>query len=80
MENLHIQPSEIDAMQFWDYELTLEEYQKILKERKEEQDAQQEGNGNMDMSKMSSNMMRQAQSNMKMPSMPSFSMPSMPHL
>jgi len=75
MENLHIQPSEIDNMQFWEYEITLEEYQKILKERKEEQDTQQEGHGVGDLSKMGSNMMKQAQSNMKMPSMPSFSMP-----
>ena len=31
MEQLHIQPSEIDNMQYWEYEITLEEYDKILK-------------------------------------------------
>lgn len=75
MENLHVQPSEIDQMQFWEYEITLEEYQKILKERKEEQDKQQEGQGTGDMTKMGSNLIKQAQSGFKMPSMPSISMP-----
>lgn len=76
MENLHIQPSEIDNLQYWEYEMTLEEYQKILKERKEQQEAQQEGQPAMgDIGKMGSNMMRQAQSGLKMPSMPNISMP-----
>jgi len=75
MENLHVQPSEIDNMQYWEYEITLEEYQKILKERKEEQDKQQEGSGMGDISKMGSSMMRQAQNSIKVPNMPSISMP-----
>lgn len=79
MENWHIQPSEIDNMQYWEYEISLEEYEKILKERKEEQDKQQEGM-NMNPSKMGSDMMKQAQSGFKMPSMPSMPSISMPHL
>lgn len=76
MENWHIQPSEVDAMQYWEYELSLEEYQKILKERKEQQEEQQGSQPGMgDISKMGSNMMKQAQSGFKMPSMPSISMP-----
>lgn len=75
MENLHVQPSEIDNMQYWEYEITLEEYQKILKERKEQQDEQQGNQPGMgDISKMGSNMMKQAQSGFKMPNI------SMPHL
>lgn len=75
MENLHIQPSEIDNMQFWEYQITIEEYQKILKERKDEQDTQQENSGIGNVSEMGSNMMRQAKSNIKMPNMPNVSMP-----
>lgn len=79
MENWHIQPSELDNMQYWEYEISLEEYEKILKERKEEQDAQQEGM-NMNPTKMGSDMMKQAQHNLKMPSMPSMPNISMPHI
>ena len=76
MENWHIQPSEIDNMQYWEYEISIEEYQKILKERKEQQDEQQGSQPGMsDISKMGSNMMKQAQSSFKMPTMPSISMP-----
>lgn len=35
MEKLHIQPSEIDAFPFYEYEYTVEIYNDILKERKE---------------------------------------------
>ena len=68
MEQWHIQPSELDNMQFWEYE-------KILKERKEEQDKQQASSGMNDPAKMGSNMMKQAQSSMKIPKMPNISMP-----
>ena len=77
-EQLHWQPSEIDNMFYWEYEISIEEYQKILKERKEQQEEQQGSQpGTGDISKMGSNMMRQAQSGFKMPSMPSFSMPKL---
>ena len=75
MEQWHIQPSELDNMQFWEYEISLEEYEKILKERKEEQDKQQASSGMNDPAKMGSNMMKQAQSSMKIPKMPNISMP-----
>lgn len=77
MEQLHIQPSEIDNMQYWEYEITLEEYEKILKERKEEQDKQQEASNMSDPMKMGNSMMRQAQSSMKMPSMPKLNIPKL---
>lgn len=76
MENLHIQPSEIDNMQYWEYEITIEEYQNILKERKEQQETQQEGqspNNLGDINKLSNNLMRSAQNSVKMPSMPNLS-------
>jgi len=34
MEKLHIQPSEIDAFPFYEYEYTVEIYNDILKDRK----------------------------------------------
>jgi len=38
MEKLHIQPSEIDALPFYEYEYTLQFYNEILVERKEVND------------------------------------------
>ena len=77
-EQLHWQPSEIDGMFYYEYEISIEEYQKILKERKEQQEEQQGSQSGMgDISKMGSNMMKQAQSGFKMPSMPSLSMPKL---
>lgn len=69
MENWHIQPSELDALPFYEYEISVEEYEKILKERKEEQNKQQSSYDTANPSKMSSNMLRQAQSSMKVPKM-----------
>jgi len=73
----HIQPSEIDRMIYFEYEILIEEINRQQKEerkRQEEQDKkQQKGMPNM------SSMMRNAQASMpKMstPSMPKISMPN----
>lgn len=64
-------------MQYWEYEISLEEYEKILKERKEEQEKQQEASGMGDPMKMGNSMMKQAQSHIKMPSMPKINIPKL---
>jgi len=38
MEKLHIQPSEIDAFPYYEYEYTLQFYNEILNERKDTND------------------------------------------
>ena len=71
----HIQPSEIDRMAFFEYEMLRDD---IVKHNKEEEKRQKEQEEQNNYSKPNVNsMMRQAQQSMpKMPSMPS--MPSMP--
>ena len=64
-KEFHIQPSEIDWMQVWEYELFIKLLNEIVKEANEEQEAEQ--------GKYSANQyMKQAKSMIpKMPSMPS---------
>ena len=78
MEGLHLQPSEIDAMQFWELETTIEEYSKILEERKKQNDQEQaQYKDSFDAGKMGKDVMRNVQS-LKPPAMPS--MPKMPSI
>lgn len=66
----HVQPSEIDKLQFYEYEMYLDEINRDIKEqekRKKEQEKEQKAS----MPNMG-NIMRTAQSSMpKMPTMPS---------
>lgn len=41
MEQLHIQPSEIDALEYWRLELMVDVYGEILEERKKKEGEQQ---------------------------------------
>ena len=71
VKNFYIQPSEIDRMPFWEYELFFKEVNKYVKE---ENKRQEEENKKYDTSKYKP-------SNYKMPKMDgagSFKMPSMP--
>jgi hypothetical protein len=77
LEKLHLQPSELDLLPFYEYEYTLEIYNDLLKDRNK-QEAQNtkdtQDKYNMD------GMKNQAQKNMgqyKMPSMPSMTMPKL---
>ena len=75
MEKLHIQPSELDLLPFYEYEYTLEIYNDLLKERnkKEEQQTQETSDKyNMDGLKGQAN---RSMNSMKAPSMPKISMP-----
>lgn len=74
----HIQPSEIDRMQFWQYEWYTDEIKEITKEQEKQQKAQEKEQKAMQSSMNPNSMMRNMQSSMpKMPSMsmPNFSMP-----
>ncbi len=72
MEKLHVQPSELDRMPYYEYEYTVEMYNDMLKERKEGED--KKTSETTDKYNINS-MQRQAQSQMKAPSMPSMRMP-----
>lgn len=79
MEKLHIQPSELDKLPYYEMEYTLEAYQEILDERnnngkKQKEDYEKQYNP--------STMQKQATRNMRsnMPKMPSFGGLKMPRL
>ena len=69
----HIQPSEIDRMQFWEYEWYTDEIKEITKEQEKEQKRQEKEHASLQSSMNPSNMMRNVSQ-----SMPSVSMPKMP--
>lgn len=75
MEKLHLQPSELDLLPYYEFEYTIEMFNDIIKERNDEekkQSASAEEKYNMN------SMQKQAQKNMsgyKTPSLPKISMP-----
>ena len=74
---MHLQPTELDLLPFYEYEFTLEIYNDLLKERnKQEQQQTQETSDKYNMDGMK----RQASKNMaqyKAPTMPSIKMPKL---
>jgi hypothetical protein len=74
---LHLQPSELDLLPFYEYEYTLEIYNDLLKDR----NTQEEQNNRDTQDKYNMDGMKsQAQNSMsqyKMPSMPSMTMPKL---
>lgn len=74
----HIQPSELEQMPVWEYELFVKEINEIVKEENEKNKQEMDKAGINDAKKMSnpsyiSKMQRDA-----MPKMPEISMPKMP--
>ena len=69
----HIQPSEIDKMQFWQYEWFTDEIKEITKEEEKRQKEQEKQQQSMQSSFNPNTMMRNMQSSM--PKMPSIQMP-----
>jgi len=75
MEKLHVQPSELDRLPYYELEYTIEEYNEILKERNEKSD--KSAGAEMDKYNAGS-MMSKAQSSLKgvkTPNMPSIRLP-----
>jgi len=77
MEKLHIQPTELDLLPYYEYEYTLEIYNDLLKDRnKQEQQNTKDAEDKYNVS----GMQRQASKNMsqyKAPRMPSMKMPKL---
>ena len=77
MEKLHIQPTELDLLPFYEYEYTLEIYNDLLKDRnKQEQQQTQEASDKYNMDGLKSQANRQMKS-IKAPSMPKIRMPKL---
>jgi len=74
LEKLHLQPSELDLLPFYEYEYTLEMFNDIMKERNDDERKQQTSYGDKyDMGGMKKQMKNM--SSYKTPSMPKISMP-----
>ncbi len=69
----HIQPSEIDRLQFYEYEYMLEEINKDIKEQEKRQKEQEKQQASMSSVPNYNQIMRGAQSSIPKFSMPSFS-------
>jgi hypothetical protein len=75
MEKLHVQPSELDMLPYYEYEFTVDLYNDIVKERNEEEKKQnQSTEDKYNMNGMQRNMNRSMPS-YKNPSVPKISMP-----
>jgi hypothetical protein len=77
MEKLHVQPTELDLLPFYEYEYTLEIYNDLLKDRnKQEQQQTQDTSDKYNMEGLKSQANRNM-SNYKTPTMPSIKMPKL---
>ena len=78
MEKLHVQPSELDKLPYYELEYTVSIYNDILKERndkeKDSHNAEMDKYNMDDLGNSTRNLMKGA-STPKMPSMPSIKMP-----
>ena len=75
MEKLHVQPTELDMLPYYEYEYTVEIYNDIVKERNDEEKKQNQGmEDKYNVSGMQKNMTKNM-TGYKNPSMPKISMP-----
>lgn len=75
MEKLHIQPTELDMLPYYEYEYTVEIYNDIVKERNDEEKKQNQGmEDKYNMNGMQKNMSKNM-AGYKNPTMPKVSMP-----
>jgi hypothetical protein len=77
-KEFHIQPSEIDKMPAWEYELFMQEINNLVKEENERNQKEMDKSGYSKMNdpnymkKMANNQMPKTDNSFKMPSMPKF--------
>lgn len=80
-EQAHIQFSEIGQLPYYEYEMTLELYDEILKEREEARQKQEDERGDSmsvkGYERQAQTLMRNAKEAVKMPSMPNISLPNL---
>lgn len=75
MEKLHIQPSELDMLPYYEYEYTLEIYNDIIKDRNEEEGKQSKQSKSSDDYNSMYKSSQKQMSSFKAPSMPKITMP-----
>ena len=75
-----IQPSEIDKMPFWEFELYVQELEKLVKEENKQNEDQMNKSGAKDMMKMMKGGNMSKMSNNMIPKTPNMSMPKMPKM
>lgn len=77
MEQLHVQPSEIDQLPYYEYEYSIDLYEELLEERKQNQEKQAQSQKEQygDPAKMGGNLINKAKSGFRMPSMPKINIP-----
>ena len=80
VKEFHIQPSEIDNMPAWEYELFLKEINNIVKEENKRNQQEMDKAGYKDVKKMSDPNYSQRMANKHMSSMNNFKIPSMPSM
>lgn len=79
-KNFNIQPSEIERMPYWEWEMYREECENIAEEEKKQQDEQQQGHSMTNYQAQANRMMR-GYNTPKMPNMGSMpSIPKMPRI
>ena len=71
-----IQPSEIDRMPFWEFELFTKELERLVKEENDQQKSEFDKSGARDAMKMTQPGAMQRMMSNSMPKMPDFKMPS----
>jgi hypothetical protein len=75
MEKLHVQPSELDMLPYYEYEYIVEIYNDIVKERNDEEKKQnQSAEDKYNVGGMQRNMNKKVQS-YKTPAVPKFNVP-----
>lgn len=77
-KEFHIQPSEIDRMPAWEYELFMKEINQAVKEENERNKAEMDKAGYNKAQKMSDPKYLEQMQKQSMPKMNDFKMPSMP--
>ena len=75
LEKLHLQPSELDLLPFYEYEYTLEMFNEILKDRNDEDKQNTQSYSDKYNTDSMTKSMNNQMSSFKTPSMPKISMP-----
>lgn len=76
-KNFHIQPSEVDMMPMWEYELYLKQLNELVEEENEKHKDIEQGQGK-DMNKYKKMINNRSQPSM--PKTPNFNMPKTPNM
>ena len=80
VKEFHIQPSEIDNMPVWEYELFIKEINNLVKDENKRNQQEMDKAGYKDAQKMTNPNYASRMANKQMSNMNNFKMPSMPSM